>query len=266
MAHLVAEPGQEELVRAAYLDRPVEVAARRYHASEEWRAIGAFLPPHTGTALDLGAGNGIASYALARDGWTVVALEPDPSVTVGSGAIRSLAATEGLAISVIDGAGEAIPLPDASVDLVFARQVLHHARDLRGLCREAARVLRPGGTMLALRDHVVSSARQLDAFLASHPLHRLYGGEHAYSRSAYLDAIREAGLRVSTVLRSFDSVINFAPHTPQTIVDEVTRRLPGGSMLAGALASPSGFRLLCLALSAIDRRPGRLMSVVARRP
>ena len=44
-----------------------------------------------GQALDVGAGRGIASYALAREGFTVTVLEPDDSHLVGAGAIRSLA-------------------------------------------------------------------------------------------------------------------------------------------------------------------------------
>ena len=266
VARLVAEPDQQELVRAAYLDQPVSAAARRYDASEEWKAIRAFLPSPPGTAVDLGAGNGVASYALARAGWKVIALEPDPSETVGAGAIRNLAAAEGLAIDVRDAMGESMPLADASVEVVLARQVLHHARDLGALCREAARVLRPGGVFVSVRDHVVSSDRQLKAFLAGHPLHRYYGGEHAYARQEYLRAIRNAGLEITHVLGSFDSVINYAPHTPESLRAELARRLPAGRLLTAPLASPPVFHAMCRALSVLDQRPGRLLSVIARRP
>ena len=40
------------------------------------------IPRKAGRALDLGAGNGILSYALAREGWSVTAVEPDPSALV----------------------------------------------------------------------------------------------------------------------------------------------------------------------------------------
>ncbi len=266
VARLVAEPGQEELVRAAYLDRPVRTAALRYATSEEWKALRRYLPVPPGTAIDLGAGNGVASYALARAGWSVIALEPDPSATVGAGAIRDLAASEGLDIDVRDGLGESMPIPDGTVDLVLARQVLHHARDLGQLCREVARVLRPGGVFLSLRDHVVSSDQQLQAFLQAHPLHRYYGGEHAYSRREYLRAIRKAGLTITTVLGSFDSVINYAPHTPASLRAGLARRVPAGRLLAAALEAPVIFHAACRVMSMLDQRPGRLLSVVARRP
>src|SRR6202040_1201267 len=123
---------------------------------------------------------GISSYALARDGWRVTALEPDPSDVVGAGAIEQLAAVSNLPIEVVRDWGETLPFADATFDLVYGRQVLHHARDLRTLCAEMGRVLKSGGTFLATREHVIFRDADLAVFLAEHPLHRLYGGENAY--------------------------------------------------------------------------------------
>ena len=91
VAWLIAQPDRQDLVRDCYFDRPALEAARRFHLSEEWRAVRAFFPETRGRALDVGAGNGVAGYALARDGWDVTALEPDPSALVGARAIRALA-------------------------------------------------------------------------------------------------------------------------------------------------------------------------------
>jgi SAM-dependent methyltransferase len=269
VAWLVAQPGQTDLVRACYYDPPLAVAARRYHASEEWAAVRAMLPTSGGLALDLGAGNGIASYALARDGWRVVAVEPDPSAVVGAGAIRALAASEGLDITVLEGAGERIDLPSASVDLVFARQVLHHANDLRQLCREAARVLRPGGTFVAAREHVLSRASDLPAFLRGHPLHRLYGGEHAYVLRDYRTALRDAGLVILRELRPLESVVNFAPLTRASLRGELQarlRRLPMGSAAARLLDHERIYDAARWLAARVDDRPGRLFTFVCKRP
>ena len=97
---LRSQPDQQDLVHAAYYDDPLLSAADRYWRSEEWCAVREFLPPGKGTALDAGAGRGISSFALAKDGFGVTALEPDPSAIVGAEAIRSLAREAGLPIGV----------------------------------------------------------------------------------------------------------------------------------------------------------------------
>src|SRR5680860_1865369 len=122
---LVAQPEQQELVKACYYDRPAYLAAERFWKSDEWRAVCRILPVPCGTALDVGAGNGIASFALAKDGWETTALEPDPSKKVGGGAIHALAEDMGLKITVIQEFGEQLPFPDATFDVIHARQVLH---------------------------------------------------------------------------------------------------------------------------------------------
>jgi ubiquinone/menaquinone biosynthesis C-methylase UbiE len=140
---LKEQPDYSELVKACYYDDPLEDACQRFYASVEWVATRDLLPAVRGDALDIGAGRGISSYALSQDKWRVTALEPDPSLIVGAGAIRSL--SKELGIQVVQTWGEALPFEDASFDLVYCRQVLHHAKDLKKLCAEAGRVLKPGG-------------------------------------------------------------------------------------------------------------------------
>ena len=264
---LIADPRQTELVEACYFDLPLSGAARRFAESEEWQAMRRLIGTRYGTAVDIGAGNGIVSFALARDGWTAIAIEPDPSDLVGAGAIRQLAAETSVAIDVRSGFGEGLPLKDGEAQLVIARQVLHHARDLPAFAREIARVLAPGGMLVSSRDHVISGPEQLQDFLDHHPLHSLYGGENAFTLAQYRKALRDAGLTLEQEIGSLNSVINYAPFTAETLRAEVARRLgPARRAAELALRPAPVFNAALRVLSAIDRRPGRLVSFVCRKP
>lgn len=254
------------LVHGAYYDDPLLAACERYHASEEWIAVRRLLGRPSGDALDVGAGRGIASYALARDGFAVTALEPDPSELVGGGAIRQLVAETGLPIRIGSEVATPLPFPDASFDIVFARAVLHHLPDLAEGIADFRRLLRPGGRLVAVREHVVTTSADLPAFFDGHPLHHRYGGENAYTLAAYRDAIRDSGLELETVLNPLESAVNFAPNSRAGLCDRLAGRMPvGGGVLRRALDLPAfGDTLLRLA-GAVDRRPGRLYSFVAIR-
>jgi SAM-dependent methyltransferase len=255
-----------QLVKDCYYDQPVSAAARRFETSEEWRATLKLLSPLGGCALDIGAGQGVSTYALARAGYRVTAIEPDPSGLVGCGAIARIGEICDGIVDVVQGVAEALPFGPESFDLVYCRQALHHARDVRKFCEEAARVLKPGGTFIAAREHVISSERDLPRFLEGHVLHRLYGGESAYRSGFYLSAMKNAGFGIVRVIRSFDSPINYSPLTESLVSAEIesrVRRVPGAARLVRWLGSKaSGMRLLLRSLSFADRRPGRLHSFV----
>jgi 2-polyprenyl-3-methyl-5-hydroxy-6-metoxy-1,4-benzoquinol methylase len=265
------QPDQRDLVLAAYYDDPLPAAAERYWRSEEWQGIRSLLHSASGRALDVGAGRGIASYALAKEGFTVTALEPDASALVGAQAIRGLAVASGLPIEVTQEFSERLPFADGQFDVVFARAVLHHTSDLSAACREFFRVLKPGGQLLAVREHVISQQADLPAFLELHPLHNLYGGENAFLLSDYQAAILAAGFRLNTVLAPFESAINYAPYTQDSLRAElatrIARKLPGTKRLvAGLLSVPILWAMARRILGYVDHRPGRLYSFVAQRP
>lgn len=266
------QPDQQDLVRDAYYDDPLIATAGRFWQSEEWEATRALIGRGDGrAALDIGAGRGIASYALARDGWQVTALEPDPSSLVGAGAIRQLAADTGVAIEVEQTLSERLPFADASFDLVYGRAVLHHIGDLAAACREFARVLKPGGRVVAVREHVISREEDRERFFDIHPLHHRYGGENAYQVHVYRDALAAAGLEVEASLGPLETAINYAPQTEASlktqIAAQVGERVPLGKPLAAlALGLPVAGRALLKQLQRIDHRPGRHYSFVARRP
>lgn len=267
---LLMEPGREQIVRDCYFDQPNTVAAQRYASGEEWLNVSSRLPPQRGVAADIGSGQGITAFALATARFEVIAVEPDSSDLVGRGAVARLAADTGLPIHVISGTAESIPLPDSHCDLAVARQVLHHAHDLGAACREIHRILKPGGTFIAIRDHVVSRTSDLPKFLESHPMHWMYGGEHAFLLEEYVRALRNAGFEIVELLRSFDSAINYAPHTRETLraaMMAAAGRIPlGRPLLSFLLRSEKAFDRILAVASWVDRRPGRLVSFVCRRP
>jgi SAM-dependent methyltransferase len=263
---------KQELVLAAYYDDPALQAADRYWRSSEWSALRPLLPSPQGTrVLDVGAGRGIASFAFAKDGFIVTALEPDPSALVGAQAIRSLAAEANLSILVEERLSEALPFADGSFHVVFARAVLHHTRDLEHACRQFFRVLKPGGLLLAVREHVISRPEDLQAFFDIHPLHHLYGGENAFQLQRYESAIRDAGFTLERVIAPLDSDINLAPLDAAGARDEIAKRvgsrIPGArSLTRGLLSFPGFWPVARRLMRGFDHRPGRLYSFVARRP
>jgi ubiquinone/menaquinone biosynthesis C-methylase UbiE len=102
------------------------------------RVAGTAHPIHD--ILDLGCGTGRYSGALAEHfSASVVAI--DPSEKMLAEARRKNAAC----VRHLRGDGEALPLPDASVDMVFMSMVFHHFADRDHVARECRRVLRAGG-------------------------------------------------------------------------------------------------------------------------
>jgi ubiquinone/menaquinone biosynthesis C-methylase UbiE len=177
----------------------------------------------TGKVLDIGAGRGISSYAFAKAGCQVTALEPDPSLLVGAGAIQALIDATQYPINIVQSYGETLPFDDNSFDIVYGRAVLHHARDINQFCQEAARVLKPGGIFITTREHVISQREDLETFFAAHPLHKLYGGENAFLLGEYISAIESANLNLTKTISPSASVINYAPVTIAQFRTQITR-------------------------------------------
>lgn len=262
-------PASSALVRDTYLDEDVRESATRFLTSAEFASVLELVGPALPGAevLDLGAGRGIASFALASSGAGVVyALEPDPSSEVGRGAISEL--PNSLPIEALDGTGEHIPLADESIDIVYVRQTLRHTADLPKTLLECARVLRSGGVFLACREHVVDDERQLQQFLEAHPLHRMTGGENAFPLKTYVAAILNARLVLDCVLGPWDSVINAFPEVrSQQELERMPCRILGRRFghLGRALSFVPGVDTLVW-LRIRRPLPGQLHTFLARKP
>lgn len=272
---LRAQPGHAELIKDCYLDEDNHAAAVRFRDGEEFAALRRLLglrsdaqPP--ARVLDLGCGNGIASFAFASLGCHVSALDPDPSNDVGLGATERLRQTmpdPGL-ITPAAGVAEALPYPDATFDVIYTRQAVHHFGDLAKAFAECRRTLKPGGKLLATREHVVDDETQLAAFLRDHMLHHLHGGENAHPLQTYLSAISHAGLLVKEVIKPFASVINHFPVSNAQIragVRSAAQKRVGGA-LGNVLADLPGVETLFRWRYSASRNPGRLYSFLAVKP
>jgi SAM-dependent methyltransferase len=267
---LRSQPDKQQLVFDAFYDDPLITAAKRYYTGTEWQAVSELLHGRSGRALDVGAGRGIASYALAREGFKVTSLEPDTSVIVGAAAIRGLAEEAELPISVVEELSEHLPFADNVFDVVFARAVLHHTRDLNLACSEMYRVLRPGGIMIAAREHVISKDADLQRFLDAHPLHHLYGGEHAFLLDRYVGALTSAGFCPLEVLSPLKNAINLFPYTidslRESVIERVSRKIPAKRAWQMVFCSDQVFLLFLAVAGHFDNRPGRLYSFVGHKP
>jgi SAM-dependent methyltransferase len=92
--------------------------------------------------VDLAAGTGKFTRLLSRTDAEVVAVEPVE-------AMRAKLAETTPGVVAVDGTAEAMPFPDRSIDAVTVAQAFHWF-DAPVALGEIARVLRPGGGLLAL--------------------------------------------------------------------------------------------------------------------
>lgn len=128
----------DKAVRARSFGAAVE-AYERARPGYPDAAVDWLVPEGARTVLDLGAGTGKLTRSLVARGLDVVAIEPLVEMR------ETLAATVP-EVRALAGTAEEIPLPDASVDAITVAQAWHWVDPDRATA-EAARVLRPGGTL-----------------------------------------------------------------------------------------------------------------------
>jgi ubiquinone/menaquinone biosynthesis C-methylase UbiE len=98
------------------------------------------------TVLDLGCGTGFHLPLWAESATRVVGVEPHPPlVALARRRTRRLPT-----VTVLEGAAEALPLPDASVDVVHARWAYFFGPGSKPGLRELDRVVRRGGTAFVI--------------------------------------------------------------------------------------------------------------------
>jgi ubiquinone/menaquinone biosynthesis C-methylase UbiE len=152
--------------------------------------------------LDVGAGSGTDTLTAARlvgPQGNVFALDMTQAMLAK---LRGNAAQAQVGnVDVIEGNAEAIPLPDASVDVVTSNGVLNLVPDKPRAFAEIHRVLRPGGSA-QIADIVVS--QPISESAKANPKLWAECVVGASIEEHYLDLFRTAGFINVTVLRSFD--------------------------------------------------------------
>jgi SAM-dependent methyltransferase len=142
-----------------------------------------------GTALDAACGTGRWSEHLAAEGWQVIGVDSSPEML----ARARPKVPQG---EFLDGTLQALPLPDAHVDLVLCALALTHVRDLAPVITEFARVLRPGGHL------IISDMHEERIAMGSVPSMRSATGEpglqsaYRHQASDYLKPALAAGLQL----------------------------------------------------------------------
>lgn len=108
-----------------------------------------YLPPFPGgQLLEIGCGSGEALKSMAEKGWAVTGLDFD------EGAVHN-ARSKGL--NVFHGELAQQQFSDNRFDAVVMSHVIEHVPDPAALLRECRRILKPGGTLVALTPNADSS-------------------------------------------------------------------------------------------------------------
>lgn len=106
-----------------------------------WAALRAAVPWACRDVVDVGCGDGFHLPIFAAEAASVIGIEPHPPL------VERARRRVGSAIEVIEAGADALPLPDASVDLVHARTAYFFGPGCEPGLAEAQRVLRPGGAI-----------------------------------------------------------------------------------------------------------------------
>jgi ubiquinone/menaquinone biosynthesis C-methylase UbiE len=169
----------------------------------------------SGTVLEIGAGHGLnfAHYPSAVS--EVIAIEPEPTLRAHAG---EAAAEAPVAIRVLPGAADELPLEDASVDASVASLVLCSVPDQDRALRELRRVMRPGGE-LRFYEHVIPRCQPKRTLVQLVDRSGLWpaiaGGCHPARDTTA--AIERAGFAITEIERFDFAASRFEPAIPHIL-------------------------------------------------
>lgn len=146
--------------------------------------------------LDVGCGQGKSFKFLKKtfNPATLIGIDADAEVLEKA---RAQARLDAVDVDLMLGNGDAIDLPDQSVDLVFCHQTFHHLVEQEKAIAEFYRVLKPGGLLLFAESTRAYIHSWIIRLLFRHPM------EVQKSAGEYLALIRRAGFNIEPDRVSF---------------------------------------------------------------
>jgi ubiquinone/menaquinone biosynthesis C-methylase UbiE len=132
-------------------------------------------------ALEVGCGTGLILGRVAQFASHAAGIDL-------SGGMLAKAAARGL--SVAQASATELPIKTASVDVAYSFKVLAHIPDIQGAMREMARVVRPGGYVIAEFYNARSLRRLVKAVKPPTAVSEQTHDEHVYTRYDDARAIR----------------------------------------------------------------------------
>jgi ubiquinone/menaquinone biosynthesis C-methylase UbiE len=131
--------------------------------------------------LEVGCGTGLILHRVAE-------VAKDARGIDLSGGMLEKAAARGLAVA--QASATELPIATASLDVAYSFKVLAHIPDIAGAIREMARVVRPGGHVIAEFYNQRSIRRLVKALKPPTAVSEQTHDEHVYTRYDDADAIR----------------------------------------------------------------------------
>jgi SAM-dependent methyltransferase len=167
------------------------------------------LPPVDGLdVVELGCGTAYVAAWLARRGARVVGVDPTPAQLETA---RELQRETGLEFPLVLAGAEQVPLPDASFDLAVSEYGASIWADPYLWVPEAARLLRPGGLLVFLRNSTLVILCSPDEGTAGTELVRGYdeigriewpegGVEFHLGHGDWIDVLRRSGFEIERLV------------------------------------------------------------------
>jgi SAM-dependent methyltransferase len=183
----------ERVVEAQFGPRAKAYVESAVHSQgADLEAIG-MLAQNAELALDLGAGGGHVSYALARHARRVIACDLSSEMLA---AVTRTAREKGLSnIETVEAPAERLPFESDTFDFVASRFSAHHWRDFDAGLREARRTLKRGGRA-AFVDVYAPGQALFDTHLQAIELLRDHSHVRDYTSAQWLDTLGRSGFVV----------------------------------------------------------------------